>query len=196
MPHRCEIVTLVDLEYYNRRKRAGVEPARDRSAAPTGFEVRPTHRGRFSSVRPVSYRHDSWAMKAASSSASRHRQSSISRPRATLPITGRGRPRRRVRDILQALAANGHRGRGQQINRERARPDLAPATPRQRYPSPAIATAITRTDPFRASPGYRLPIGSADAAPAGVRQDDPDRDTSAAPPPTPRDVLCRGAGHA
>ena len=34
-----------------RRKRAGVEPARDRLAAPTGFEVRPAHRGRFSSVR-------------------------------------------------------------------------------------------------------------------------------------------------
>ena len=36
-----------------RRRRAGVEPARDRSAAPTGFEVRPTHRGRFSSVASI-----------------------------------------------------------------------------------------------------------------------------------------------
>ena len=27
----------------------GVEPTRDRLAAPTGFEVRPPHRGRFSS---------------------------------------------------------------------------------------------------------------------------------------------------
>ena len=38
------------------RKRAGVEPAQDRSATPTGFEVRPTHRGRFSSagdIRPI-----------------------------------------------------------------------------------------------------------------------------------------------
>src|ERR1700676_718540 len=35
------------------RKRAGVEPAQDRSATPTGFEVRPTHRGRFSSAGDV-----------------------------------------------------------------------------------------------------------------------------------------------
>ena len=43
----------------HRRKRAGVEPARDRSAAPTGFEVRPTHRGRFSSTA-----HYAWVSQA------------------------------------------------------------------------------------------------------------------------------------
>ena len=32
------------------RKREGVEPTRDRLAAPPGFEVRTPHRGRFSSL--------------------------------------------------------------------------------------------------------------------------------------------------
>ena len=31
------------------RKRVGVEPTKDRLTAPAGFEVRPPHRGRFSS---------------------------------------------------------------------------------------------------------------------------------------------------
>jgi hypothetical protein len=34
----------------SRRKRAGVEPTQDCFAAPTGFEVRPAHRDRFSSI--------------------------------------------------------------------------------------------------------------------------------------------------
>src|SRR5215468_4740505 len=42
------------------RKRMGVEPTKDRLAAPPGFEVRTPHRGRFSSLirqaRPCSVR--------------------------------------------------------------------------------------------------------------------------------------------
>jgi hypothetical protein len=58
----------------NWRKRVGVEPTKDRQAAPTGFEVRPPHRERFPSLRNL---------RASLDSEIPERRSRINEKRAT-----------------------------------------------------------------------------------------------------------------
>ena len=179
----------------HRRKRAGVEPTRSRRAAPTGFEGRPAHRSRFSSVSEYPLGARNWAMNAASSAGSRQRQSSQSRP-SREPANHRPRqPAQPRRQRLQRPAADRDGMGRQQIHRQGAGADLAAA--RLDRDRPLAATASAPLPPrVRRWPGSPRPAGSAaagSATPPPVRRG-PGR--AAEPAPRPPAAPCPGAAPA